>query len=100
VSQWLELEFGGVGLSAQGGQTQPSVIPGEHGPHSGSRESGAGGVDPSLAAAFIATLSFYLPSDTLLILYYSLVHSHLIYALPLWGATYKTCLIKLKKTSK
>ena len=44
----------------------------------------------------LAKLSCYLPCNTLIILYYSLVHTHLRYALPLWGATYKSYLIKLK----
>ena len=44
----------------------------------------------------LAKQSYYLPCNTLIILYYSLVHTHLHYALPLWGATYKSYLIKLK----
>ena len=38
----------------------------------------------------LAKLSYYLPCNTLIILHYSLVHTHLHYALPLWGATYKS----------
>ena len=38
-----------------------------------------------------------LPCNTLIILYYSLIHTHLHYALPLCGATYKSYLIKLKR---
>ena len=45
----------------------------------------------------LAKLSYYLSCNTLIILYYSLVHTHLHYALPLWGATYKSYLIKLKR---
>ena len=44
----------------------------------------------------LAKLSYYLPCNTLIILNYSLVHAHLHYALPLWGATYKSYLTKLK----
>ena len=44
----------------------------------------------------LVKLSYYLPCNTLIILYYSLLHTHLHYALPLWGATYKSCLIKFK----
>ena len=45
----------------------------------------------------LSKLSYYLPCNTLIILYYSLVHTHLHYALALWGATYKSYLIKLKR---
>ena len=45
----------------------------------------------------LAQLSCYLPCNTLIILNYSLVHTHLLYALPLWGATYKSYLMKLKR---
>ena len=45
----------------------------------------------------LAKLSYYLLCNTLIILYYSLVHTHLHYALRLWGATYKSYLIKLKR---
>ena len=45
----------------------------------------------------LAKLSYYLPCNASIILYYSLVHTHLHYALPLWGATYKSYLIKLKR---
>ena len=45
----------------------------------------------------LAKLSYCLPCKTLIILYYSLVHTHLHYALPFRGATYKTYLLKLKR---
>ena len=46
----------------------------------------------------ITRLSYYLPFYTLIIIgYYTLVHSHLIHALPEWASTYKSYLIKLKK---
>ena len=37
-----------------------------------------------------AKLSYYLPHNTLLTLDYSLVHSHFLYALPVWASTHKT----------
>ena len=43
----------------------------------------------------IAKLSYYLPHDILLTLYYSLVHSHFLYALPVGAFTHKTYLTKL-----
>ena len=45
----------------------------------------------------LAKLSYYLPCNTLIILYYSFVHTHLHYTLPLWGPTYKSYLMKLKR---
>ena len=46
----------------------------------------------------IAKLSYYLPSVSLVNLYYnSLVHSHLLYASPVWASTYSTYLTKLKR---
>ena len=41
----------------------------------------------------MANLSYYLPPNALLTLYHSLVHVHLIYALPVWAATFPTHLI-------
>ena len=37
----------------------------------------------------LAKLSYYLPRNTLIILYSSLVHTHLQYPLPLWGAAHR-----------
>ena len=45
----------------------------------------------------MAKLSYYLPPNALLTLYHSLVHVHLIYALPVWATTFPTYLIKLKR---
>ena len=45
----------------------------------------------------IAKLSYYLQHNTLITLYYTLIQSHLLYALPVWASTYKTYLLKLKK---
>ena len=44
----------------------------------------------------ISKLRFYLPQSSLVILYFSLVHTHLLYALPVWASTYNTYLSKLK----
>ena len=41
------------------------------------------------------SLQFF-PKTTLLLLYYTLVHPHLIYALPVWGCTFPSYLRKLK----
>ena len=45
----------------------------------------------------IAKESYYLPFDTLITLYHALVHSQLLYALPIWASTYKTYLNKSEK---
>ena len=45
----------------------------------------------------IAKLRNHLPNNTLLTLYYSLVHSHFLYALPVWASTHKTYLTKLQR---
>lgn len=50
----------------------------------------------SRSVGIIAKLSYYLPTKSLITLYYSLVHSNLLYALPVWASTYKTYLTKLK----
>jgi len=52
------------------------------------------------SVGIIAKLHYYLPNKTLITLYYSLVHLHLLYALPVWAyldKTYKTYLDKLRK---
>ena len=51
----------------------------------------------SRSVGVIAKLSYYLPHNTLITLYYTLIQSHLLYALPVWASTYKTYLLKLKK---
>ena len=43
----------------------------------------------------ISKLSSFLPFSALLNLYYSLINSHLLYSLPIWGSTYSTYLKKL-----
>ena len=45
----------------------------------------------------IAKVSYYFPNNALQTLYYSLVHTHLLYTISLWGSTYPTHLTKLKK---
>ena len=42
-------------------------------------------------------LSYRLAHNALQILYFSLAHVHLIYALPVWTITFPTCSIKLKR---
>ena len=43
----------------------------------------------------LSKLYFLFPKSILLLLYYALIHPHLIFALPLWGSTFPTYLIKL-----
>ena len=42
----------------------------------------------------------YIPPETLLNLYFALVHSHLLYGVPVWASTCKTYLTKLRKLQK
>ena len=42
-------------------------------------------------------LRFNLPPPTLLLLYYSLIHPHLLFGHPIWGSTYSTYLTKLQQ---
>ena len=51
----------------------------------------------SRSVGIMAKLSYHLPPYTLLTLYHSLVHVHLISALPVWATTFPTYLIKLKR---
>ena len=51
----------------------------------------------SRSVGVIAKLRYYLPPDTSLNLYFAIVHSHLLYGLPMWASTCKTYLTKLKK---
>ena len=44
----------------------------------------------------LSKLRFLFPKSTLLLLYYALVHPHLLYALPLWGCIYKKYSQKLQ----
>ena len=49
------------------------------------------------SVGILSKLSHFLPQKALLNLCYSLIHSQLLYALPVWCATYKTYLIKVKR---
>ena len=51
----------------------------------------------SRSVGIMPKLSYHLPPNALLTLYHSLVHVHLIYALPVWATTFLTYLIKLKR---
>ena len=51
----------------------------------------------SRSVGITAKLSDHFPPNALLTLYHSLVHVHLIYALPVWATTFPTYLIKLKR---
>ena len=42
-------------------------------------------------------LSYYLPTETLITLYYALIYFHILYGLPVWASTFNTYLHKLKK---
>ena len=46
----------------------------------------------------VSKLRFYLPQRGLVNLYFSLVHTHLLYVLPAWASTYNTYLSKLKQS--
>ena len=49
----------------------------------------------SRSVGILSKLQFLFPSSTLL-LYYALVHPHLVYGLPIWGSTFETYLSKLQ----
>ena len=48
------------------------------------------------AVGILSKVRYLSPIPTLLLLYYALIHPHLIFALPLWGSTFPTYLIKLQ----
>ena len=50
----------------------------------------------SRSVGTLSKLRFLFPSSTLLLLYYALVHPHLVYGLPIWGSTFETYLSKLQ----
>ena len=50
-----------------------------------------------ISVGILTKISHFLPQEALLNLYYSLIHSQLLYALPVWCATYKTYLTKIKR---
>ena len=50
----------------------------------------------SRSVGILSKLRFLFPSSTLLLLYFTLVHTHLFYGLPLWGCTFGSYLKKLQ----
>ena len=48
------------------------------------------------AVGILNKLHFFFPKTTLLLLYYALVHPHLLYALSVWGCTFPSYLRKLQ----
>ena len=51
----------------------------------------------SRSVGIMSKLSYYLPTETLITLYYALIHSHIFYGLPVWASTFNTYLNKLRK---
>lgn len=51
----------------------------------------------SKAVGILSKVRNLFPKNTLLLLYYALIHPHLLYGLPLWGSTFPTYLIKLQR---
>ena len=51
----------------------------------------------SKSIGILSKLRYVLPSSTLHLLYFSLVHPHLLYGLPLWGSTFSSYLAKLQR---
>ena len=49
----------------------------------------------SRAVGILYNLKFVLPSKSLVTLYYSFIHSHLLYGLVVWGSTFPTYLDRL-----
>ena len=49
------------------------------------------------AVGIISKLRYFFPSATLLLLYYALVHPHLLFGLALWGNTYSTYIYKIQR---
>ena len=49
------------------------------------------------AVGILSKLRFFFPKSTLILLYYALIHLHLLYALPLRGSTFPTYLTKLQR---
>ena len=50
----------------------------------------------SRSVGILSKLRFLFPSSTLLLLYFTLIHPHLLYGLPLWGCTFGSYLKKLQ----
>ena len=51
----------------------------------------------SHSVGIMAKLSYHFPPNALLTFYHSLVHVHLIYALPVWATTFSTYVFKVKR---
>ena len=49
------------------------------------------------AVGILSRLQFLFPKSTLVLLYYALIHPHLLYVLLLWGSTFPTYLTKLQR---
>jgi len=49
------------------------------------------------SVSILSKLRFLLPKSTLRLLYYALIHPHLLYALPVWESTFPTYLTKLQR---
>ena len=49
------------------------------------------------AVGILSKVRYLFPSSTLLLLYFALIHSHLLFGLVLWGNTYSTYLAKLQR---
>ena len=50
------------------------------------------GTKTSRSVGIMPKLSYYLPTETLFTLYYALIHSHILYGLPVWASTFNTYL--------
>ena len=53
----------------------------------------------SHSVGIMSKLSYYLPTETLITLYYALIHSHILYGLPVWASTFNL-LKQIKKITK
>ena len=51
----------------------------------------------SRSVGIMSKLSYYLPTKTLITLYYALIHSHILYGLPVRASTFNTYLNKIRK---
>ena len=51
----------------------------------------------SRAVGILSKVRYIFPHSTLLLLYFALVHPHILYGLPLWGSTFPSYLTKLQR---
>ena len=49
------------------------------------------------SVGILTKLRHLFPSSALLLLYYALIHPHLLFGLPVWGSTYPTYIEKLQR---